>query len=343
MLKNILHERPLFSLLDFLHFHRVSSLTRKANIKRSKLIGNPLQEIVLNMLLHDGCIVKEVVDGLKTIYEYQYGSYSVKYLYGKGESKAQAFFTRNKTKECIINLKDLLNNIANTPLIIIDMKYWDLLLKEEQNKLINQLIFTLYNVRKYLWDLNLVITNINSEDLKRKIEETFGLNKVIKKYFDTEQYLEKNSIEYNDAILLDPNANRVLEPVEVLKAKAFIVGGIVDRIIPRKGITSSLVENPNIKKRKIVLRNSIVGVPFSVNKIVEIILRSRYETSGNIGLAIRKSFSKRDIRWRVRHECLKLGRVYEWDLKKIYNRIRIWLPINFEDFKKICMRYRQQV
>ncbi len=333
----LLYERPLFSLLEKLYLNNIGSLTRSSKIKKSKLIDNPLQEIVINMLLYNGCIVKKEVSNLKPLYEYQFGSTSIIYLYGKGHDNAQAFFTRSLSNDCVVHVDDLLNTTTRYPLIIVDLKYWNLLLKEEQNRLINQLIFTLYVVRKYLWDLNLVLTNTTHEVIER-IESIFGLNKVLKTNYSTEDFLCNNNIEYNDVILLDPNADEILSLTDVFRAKAFIIGGIVDRIIPRKGLTSTLILNPNIKRRKIVLKNSIIGVPFSINKIVEIILRSRYETGGNINLAIRRSFSKRDIKWRIRYECSKLRKSNNIDLKKIYNNMRMWLPISFEEFKRLCIK-----
>ncbi len=333
----LLYERPLFSLLENLYLNDIRSLTRLSKIKKSKLIDNPLQEIVINMLLYDGCIVKKKVDNLKPLYEYQFGSTSITYLYGRGHSSAQAFFTRTTSNDCVIDKNNLLSTVTGRPLIIVDLKYWDLLLKEEQNRLINQLIFTLYSIRKYLWDLNLVLTNTTDEVIKR-IENLFGFNKVLKTNHDTEDFLCNNNIKHSNVILLDPNANKVLSSTDIFNAEAFIVGGIVDRIIPRKGLTSTLVSDPNIKRRKITLKNSIIGVPFSVNKIVEIILRSRYETGGNINLAIRKSLSKRDIKWRIRYECSRLRKSNKVDLKRIYNNIKMWLPVSFEEFKHLCIK-----
>ncbi len=333
----ILHERPLFSFIENLYLNDIRSLTRLSKVKKSKLIGNPLQEIVISMLLYNGCIVRRRIYNLKVIYEYQFGSTSIEYMYGKGHNSAQAFFVHDSPSNCIIDLNNLLSTTIRRPLIVVDLKYWDLLLKEEQNKLVNQLIFVLYNIRKYLWDLNLVLTNI-AHSIIEKIDRVFGRNKVLKTTSSTEDFLYNNEIEFDRVILLDPNAEKELCPTDVFSTDVFIIGGIVDRIIPRKGLTSTLIKDPNIKRRKIVLKNSIIGVPFSVNKIAEIILRSRYETNGNIGLAVRKSFSKRDIKWRVRYECSKLRVHSENNLRKIYDKIKIWLPISFDEFKYLCSK-----
>lgn len=334
----ILHERPLFSLLEILCANGIRSITRSSKIKKSKLIGNPLQEIVINLLLFNGCIVEGEISNLKTLYEYQFGSTSISYLYGRGNNTAQAFFTRSSSNSCVICLDDLLDTVIGRPLIIVDLKYWDLFLKEEQNRLINQLIFTLHLVRKYLWDLNLALTNMKPKIIKR-IEKIFGLNKVLKIEYDTESFLYNSNIDYNNVILLDPNAEKALSFTEVFGAEAFIIGGIVDRIIPRKGLTSTLISSSDIKRRKILLKNNIIGVPLTVNKIVEIVLRSRYETSGNINLAIKRVLSKRDIKWRIRYECSKLRKYNKIDLKRIYDNMKVWLPISFEEFERLCIKY----
>lgn len=337
------HERPLFVLLELLKENDIYIISRKVKVKRSKLIDNPLQELVLTLLLRGGCFYIGNIDGGK-VYEYVYQDRVYKYVYGKGSIEAKgAYYTNTCTSNAIVDADDIREKLSQVPIIVIDYKFWDLLLDKERNRLLLQTIFTLYTVRKYLWDQNLAITNIPNTTVYQLLNQWLGEHKVRLIQGSIVDLIDEVKLDYSDVILLDPNADRHLTLDEVMKAKIFIIGGIVDRIIPRHGLTSKLIEDIDVVRRKITLKDDVVGVPHRINKIAEIILSSRYVYSSIIQ-SIRYSQSKIDARWRAYIELAKTlkkkGTIGSSKLDTIYKNLSVWLNINPKDFIIVKRRLR---
>jgi tRNA (adenine9-N1/guanine9-N1)-methyltransferase len=147
-------------------------------------------------------------------------------------------------------------------------------------------------------------------------------------------------------IILRPDAPQPLTANDVMMADAFLIGGIVDRI-PRPGV-SRVLDNlvPWGTPRKIELRGSIVGVPERLNRIIEILLKARYEYPGDIEKSIITSMTKKDIVARAYIEIVRNARrtpsglVVSWDL---YEELRKWLPITPDEFVKAAQRARARI
>lgn len=87
--------------------------------------------------------------------------------------------------------------------------------------------------------------------------------------------------------MLDPEGDCVLSEELVRVMDMFIVGGIVDKERRVKGETARLYRllRLNVPRCRIELRGSIIGVPDRINKVIEIILMTLFET-GSIEEAI---------------------------------------------------------
>lgn len=338
----IQYERPLFALLELLKKNDIYVLSHRSKLKRSKLINDPFQELVLTLLLRKGCICKGTVQG-NVIAEYVFQSKTYRYLAGKNSLNVNGAYYVDKcysNDKIIIKHVDILQSLSNTPIIVIDFKFWDILLDKEKNRLLTQTVFTLYTVRKYLWDRNLVLSNIPNQHTLSTINKWLGEHNVILSRQETLEILEEMNIKPRDVILLDPNTEAVLTREDVMRAKAFIIGGIVDKIIPRHGLTSKLLEDVEVLRRKIVLKNSTVGVPHRINKIAEIVLATRYTYSALIP-AIRSSQSKIDSRWRAYVELsrfIKKYKHYNMDLNLFIRNLSVWLNINMKDINIVKRR-----
>ena len=338
----IQHERPLFALLELLRENDVYVLSHKSKLKRSRLIDNPFQELVLTLLLRKGCICKGTIQG-NIIAEYIFQSKIYRYLTGKNTFNVSGAYYVDKcynNDEVIVKHVDILENLSNIPIIVIDYKFWDILLDKEKNRLLTQTVFTLYAVRRYLWDKNLILSNIPNSHVLSTINKWLGEHNVILSQQETLELLEEMNIKPKDIILLDPNAEAVLTKEDVMRAKAFIIGGIVDKIIPRHGLTSKLLEDVEVLRRKIVLINSTVGVPHRINKIAEIVLATRYTYSALIP-AIRSSQSRIDSRWRAYVELSRLIKKYKRDninLNLFFRNLSMWLNIDVKDINIVKRR-----
>ncbi|WP_243679061.1 hypothetical protein [Vulcanisaeta distributa] len=97
--------------------------------------------------------------------------------------------------------------------------------------------------------------------------------------------------------MLDPEGDCVLNEELIKEVHTFIIGGgIVDKERRVKGETARLYRllGLNVPRCRIELRGgSIIGVPDRINKVIEVILMTLFET-GNIEEAIIKAMSKRD-------------------------------------------------
>ncbi|WP_069806433.1 tRNA (adenine(9)-N1)-methyltransferase Trm10 [Vulcanisaeta thermophila] len=174
------------------------------------------------------------------------------------------------------------------PLFIVDLALWHRHTESEKNELVEQLLASISTVRNYLWDGNLVFSSINDEIIKRIAR--FAVNARFRVIID-----KGGPPSILNSVFLDPEGDCVLNEELIGKTSAFIIGGIVDKERRTKGESYELYMHHKltIPRCRIELRGSVVGVPDRINKIIEIILRTRYETH-NLERAIIMSMSKRD-------------------------------------------------
>ncbi|MFA4701183.1 tRNA (guanine(9)-/adenine(9)-N1)-methyltransferase [Pyrococcus kukulkanii] len=241
--------------------------------------------------------------------------------------------------EVVVSREDLLHKLPDYPWIIVDLMFWDKHIPKEKGKVSLQLRETYAVMRRMFWPRKLAITWVN-EEFKRMSK--LPLNKVEAFEGSTAKFLKLKGIER--VVLLDPNAQEVLSQDD-LKEKAFIIGGIVDMKGDKKGTTTKIGEELESKgievlRRKIVLRGDIVGVPDRINHIAEILLRMLY--GENMEKAILAVQAPTHARWRLRKEIPKRkirylidGKLYLVVEKELYDELKQWLNIRWEDFVKV--------
>ncbi len=349
MFNNAVHERPLFALFDLLlEKYGISILCHRSKIKRSKLVNNIFQEMIITLLIKNGYIVEDVVFGSNKK-EYIYNNIIYEYYWGiKTPVDIGAVYYAEKphAKNILLTVDDILEKLTWYPLFIVDFSFWDIHVSKEKNRLLTQITFTLTAIRKYLWDKNLAIVNV-AKNIGKLLSLWLGSNKVQVVEEKGSDFISTLSTRCNEVILLDPNAPRELSLDEVFKSKVFIVGGIVDKIIPRKGLTSKLLKIYDCATpRKILLKGMIVGVPHRINKIIEILLTIRYAGSSIIE-AVKHTQAKIDARWRLYTEIALLARkLKEYNINLqgytdvFLDNLKLWLNFSYKDVKIVLSRFR---
>lgn len=204
-----------------------------------------------------------------------------------------------KPSDCIASM-DLLIDIPRKPHFIIDLSLWDKHTKSEKNELVEQVLASISTIRKYLWDTNLELTSASSEFLNNlnKFARGFNHRVIIRSYGPNIN---------GDAVMLDPEGDCILNESMIAGFSTFIIGGIVDKERRAKGETWRLYRalGLNVPRCRIELRNSIIGVPDRINKIIEIVLMTIFETR-SIETAVVMAMSKKD---RVNRLLYELQRV----------------------------------
>jgi len=261
-----------------------------------------LQHLAIKMLLRNYGLIDADINALKIKEEEGIrlfkgrGEEKVKYLFGKGGKKVEL-------------------QLPKYPLIVIDMGLFNELEEEEEKrKTLLQIEVTLSVIRKWLWDGNLAL--IHSPSL------SIGKVKIIE------------DIESDNCIVLDPYGDTVADENIIRSTDIFIIGGIVDKGRRLKYATSRLAEKYNYpcKRVKVMLRDSIVGVPDEINKIVSIVLRVKY--GGKLEDAIIDNQSKSDKISRILRDVSLYG-------KEILEEEIRWLKVDEKTYKLILSRLQR--
>jgi len=262
-----------------------------------------LQHLAIKMLLRNYGLIDTDINALKIREEDGIqlfkgrGEEKVKYLFGKGGKKVKL-------------------QLPRYPLIVIDMGLFDELEEEEEKrKTLLQVEVTLSVIRKWLWDGNLAL-------IHSPLPLSIGKAKII------------NDIQLDNCIVLDPYGDTVANEDIIRSTDIFIIGGIVDKGRRLKYATSKLAEKYNYpcKRVKIMLRDSIVGVPDEINKIVNIVLKVKY--GGKLEDAIIDNQSKSDKISRILRDVSLYG-------KEILEEEIRWLKVDEKTYKLILSRLQQ--
>ncbi len=216
------------------------------------------------------------------------------------------------------------------PLILIDMGFFKLHTDEEKNSLKVQIAMSLSKIREYLWDQHLALANAPA-NLQSWLFDVAGLNRMLISKEKPGEILW--SMKLDNVIILRPDAEKELASDELMNADAFVLGGIVDKI-PRPGISRILdMQIPWGKPRRLSLKGSIIGVPSRLNRVVEILLRARFDLNGDLERAIIKSMAKYDKINRLFYEFSKnKNTIKRQDICSILDNYR-WLEPSIEDIR----------
>ena len=338
-------ERPREGLLKLLLDRGFYNITSKVWLSQNRLERLGFQALAVEMLVRNLYISSYSLEGLKEVFEDRYKGRKFRILLGKGgELKADSCLTTESPNNGI-SWKELLELMPEPPfpLFVIDVSLKYIHTEEELDKLRLQIAVSLSKIREFLWDRHLAITSVDNETLEW-LKEYLGRNKVI--VTDSKPNEVLWSLGADTVIILRPDAPESLSPEDVMKADAFLIGGVVD-LIPRRGL-SRILDNivPWGVPRKITLRGSIIGVPDRINRIIEIILKARYLFKGNIEKAIVNSMTKKDIMNRAFVEIMRNS--YSCGKrrcisKNFYKSLRKWLPISEEDFKMAASKAKVDI
>lgn len=162
--------------------------------------------------------------------------------------------------------------VAKTPIFIIDLSLWELHHEKEKSKLLRQIALSINVIRKWLTDYHLILASIPLETLTK-------LNNFIKFlcpwYTTPDIYSSINRVR---TLILDPYAEKTLTIEDIFNYDYFIIGGIVDRLYPRPYATYMIYKlySLDVERRVIKLKDSRIGVPNEINKIIDIVLNVRF-------------------------------------------------------------------
>ncbi len=323
-----------YRLLDACEEHGWSKLGLGAWIKSRRLRHNGFQEIAVRVLVWGGIIApSERIKG-SIMHEVRYRGREFAFIFGRGDVHADAAFYQ--TPRCMhnacINRDDIIARLPPRPepLIVIDLTQLPEHNLDEAGSLRRQLAATLGVIRSYLWDRHLLLTN-TPPGARAWLHSFMHSDYVQVSSLPTDDALDARGYE-GPRILLDPNAREPLKPHEVLEAQVFILGGIVDKR-PRPGATMQLPIKKAVRRR-IELRGSIIGVPHTLNNLVETILLARYKYNGSIERALYDTIPPHEARIRAYVEIARAARgkgVVSWEL---YKQLKQWLPLRPRDFEK---------
>ncbi|WP_338601960.1 tRNA (guanine-N1)-methyltransferase [Sulfolobus tengchongensis] len=257
-----------------------------------------LQSIAINSIIYDYGIVEREDYGRVVANENE-----IKVLKGNGTEKTNYVVLKNGK----IRVPNEI--IPSEPQFIIDLGLSNVLTDEEKTSLREQLQLTVKAIREYLCDYNLKFAHVY---YSLKLE---GKNKV-----ETIDHIPKER-----AIVLNPYGDVVANEEIIRGSRFFIIGGIVDKGRRLTNATSELARRYDyldLPQVKITLRDSVVGVPDRINKIVEILLK--VINGLRLEEAIISSQSNAD---KVNRLVRELNRLEKIDQESISN-LKNWLKVN---------------
>ncbi len=327
-------ERPREALLKLLSEHGFYNVTSKVWLNRSRVERLGFQSLAVEMLVRNLYINSFVSEGLKDVFEDRYRGRKYRILLGSDGLTADSCLMPRREGDSLSwkELQELLPE-PPFPLFVIDISLKYIHTEEELERLRLQIAVSLSAVREYLWDRHLAITSSDQETM-RWLNDYLGKNKAI--ITDSKPNEVLWSLGADMVIILRPDAQESLTPDDVMKADAFLIGGVVD-LMPRRGL-SRILDNlvPWGIPRRITLRGSIIGVPERINRVIEILLKARYLYKGNIEKAVISSMSRRDILNRAFVEIMKNSYACGKERcipRSFYKSLRKWLPLSEEDFQ----------
>ncbi|HII61367.1 tRNA (guanine(9)-/adenine(9)-N1)-methyltransferase [Pyrococcus horikoshii] len=317
VLREILQEKGIIS---------VGTLSRKWPSGR-----DIYQELALLLLEGDGAIV-ELEEETSESWD----------LNGKKVGPSKYAYVRPCLVEkfkVVVDGDEIARRLPDYPWIIVDLMLWDKHIPKEKDKITLQVRETYAVMRRMYYPRKFAITWINEEYKKKN---KLPLEKIVSYEGTTAEFLKERGI--NRVVLLDPNADEALSEKD-LEEKAFIIGGIVDMKGDKKGTTAKIgevlkKEGIEVLRRKIVLRGDVIGVPDRINHITEILIRMLYgEPMERAILAVQ---APTHARWRLRREIPKRkirylidGKLYLVVEKELFDELKGWLNIRWEDFVKV--------
>ncbi|MCS7106946.1 MAG: tRNA (guanine-N1)-methyltransferase [Acidilobaceae archaeon] len=330
-------ERPSESLLNVLYNMGVHKIGLKHFLERRKVQEFGYQYVAVEMLVREQYLVLDPDFRGSPIRDEIYRGVRFRLLSPGGEEKADAVLSRSEQASPVVSWRDLLELLPTPPIPTITLDLSALALSSEDPNVMRVQIRELIDrVREYLWDPHLAITSAD-RGFMEWVNMIVGRNKITITQSRPSELLW--SMDADKVVILRQDAPYALTPHDVLSSEAFLVGMPHEKSI--SPTQSRFLDNlvPWGLPRRVELRNSVVGVPDSINKIVETVLKARYKYGGDIEKAVISSMTHKNAISRLYYEIMKaskkgIGSPYvTWEL---YEDLSEWLPISREDFEKVA-------
>ena len=300
--------------------------------KRFRKSRNKLQDVAVEIINGKGAIFRVPE---KTVVAWD--------LYGKrveGSHYAYAPLCMMEKFEPVLTPEELRSRLPDWPYFIIDLYHWGRHTQKEKGKVCLQVSQSYGLLRDYFTGRELAVTWANDE-----FRSMFHgpIERITVYAGSTAEFLAEKGID--EVVLLDPWADEVLSEGD-FGVKAFIIGGIVDTGGTKKKTTPKIGEELEragirVRRRKIVLRGDVVGVPDRINRILGIILKMMVEGK-SMDEAVYEMQEPLHARWRLRKELPKRairykvdGKTYRVVEKELFDYYSSWLKIRWEDFVKV--------
>ena len=227
----------------------------------------------------------------------------------------------NKDAKNLLELPkdEIIEKLKKEKYFLIDCSLYNLHSKKGKESLKVQISQSLAVIRRYLFDINLIIIN-------KDMDLSFLGKNMIKVFKNV------NEIDFSkyNPVILDPYAEKELKEDEIKDFNLFLLGGIVDVGLNWERATEYLFRDLNFERRKIVLGDTIIGVPDRINLIIKILLETYYDKIP-LEKAIVKNQGKKDIINRIFYE-LKKGSSVDEMLK--------YINISKEKLEEFIKRYK---
>ncbi|ASI98779.1 tRNA (guanine(9)-/adenine(9)-N1)-methyltransferase [Thermococcus celer] len=300
--------------------------------KRFRKSRNKLQDVALEMINGKGAIFRVPE---KTSVAWDLNGNRV-----EGSHYAYAPLCMAEKFEIVLSPEELRSRLPEWPRFVIDLSLWGEHTQKEKGKVCLQVIQSYGLLKERFTGRELVVAPAN-EEFKRLF---YGpLDRITAYEGSTAEFLKENGID--EVVLLDPWADEVLGEDD-LRAKAFVIGGIVDTSGKKRGATPKIGEELErggikVRRRKIVLKGDVIGVPDRINRIVGIILAMMVEGK-SMDEAVYGFQEPLHARWRLRKELPRRairykinGKTYRVVEKELFDEYSRWLRIRWEDFVKV--------
>ncbi|MEN2999967.1 MAG: tRNA (guanine-N1)-methyltransferase [Acidilobaceae archaeon] len=330
-------ERPMEALLDLLYNAGAYKVGLKHFLERRKVQEFGYQYVAVEMLVREQYLVSDPLFRGSPLRDDVYRGARFRLLSPGGEEGADAVLSRSEYSSPILSWRDLLELLPAppTPAVTVDLGALALS-SEDPNVMRVQIRELIERVREYLWDPHLAITSAD-RGFMEWVSMIVGRNKITITQSRPSELLW--SMDADKVVILRQDAPYALTPHDVLSSEAFLVGMPQEKAL--SPIQSRMLDNlvPWGLPRRVELRNSVVGVPESINKMVEMVLKARYKYGGDIEKAVISSMTQKNVVSRLYYEIMKaakkgVGSPYvTWEL---YEDLCKWLPVTREDFEKVA-------
>jgi tRNA (adenine9-N1/guanine9-N1)-methyltransferase len=344
--KQSIGNRPFEALLKFMDNYGYSKIGSREWLELDRLTRIGFQYLATETLVREYSFIEDESYHGKEVFSQEWKGTKKIVLYSNGQEKADVIISRKVNPNMkSLSWRSLLDFLPQPPLplFVIDLSMKFIHTPEELAKLRLQIGISLSVLREYLWDSHLAITGTD-EETSKWILEVLGYNKVSISNARPSEILW--GFDADKVIILRPDAPNALKPEDVLTADAFLIGGIVDKI-PRPGMSrmlDSLV--PWGIPRRLELKGSVIGVPERINRIIEILLKSRYLYNGDITKAIISTMTKKDRVSRAYREIIKDAKDeggVKFVTKEDFNKLKSWLPLNYDEYLEAARRAHVEI